>query len=185
MQPATEVRSEALSFLETPFKVSSLVSKKALGASMIVVFFSLFWFLGSARSEPKPLRSADTLPPQTPEPTALLGPIPSARPAPDAISEAPAERSVPHRSLSLMHRVEDPTPTSNLFSNTRNCWDGVQRTRNHSVVRYLTTHKISKRKGLTSIMLMAASMFAYASMDNRAVTFPKKSPVAMESLIDL
>lgn len=65
------------------------------------------------------------------------------------------------------------------------CSDGVHRVRNRTVKRFLTTSKIHRKYGLTNVMLIAASMFAYASIDNRAVTFPKKSPVHLESLIDL
>jgi hypothetical protein len=65
------------------------------------------------------------------------------------------------------------------------CDDGVRRARNQTVRRFLTTAKIHRKYGLTNVLLIAASMFAYASLDNRGVTFPKKSPVNLEELIDL
>lgn len=50
---------------------------------------------------------------------------------------------------------------------------------------YLTSAKIPKKYGLTNVMLFAASMLAYAGLDNRAVVFPEKSPVDVETLLNL
>ena len=59
-----------------------------------------------------------------------------------------------------------------------------QRNETCCLTRYLTSAKIPKKYGLTNVLLFAASMLAYAGLDNRAVVFPEKSPVDLELLLD-
>jgi hypothetical protein len=139
--------------------------------------------------------AARATPAPTPVPTSAPTPAPTLKPtpAPQQVPEAArshgavvsARTSQPAVNTTAVARMQGQPLSRSLFSNAANCWDGVQREANLSVVRYFTISKIHRKYGLTNVLLIAASMFAYASMDNRAVTFPKKSPVAMESLIDL
>ncbi|CUG06398.1 transmembrane protein, putative [Bodo saltans] len=159
--------------------VQSSKNRKALSAAacaLVVTLAILPWMLGDAQNETSAMQGS---------PLALVPPITPPVPAKVVATPIPPILTPTPQAAVTSDLQELPQLTPTLFSNALNCWDGVQRTRNHSVARYLTTAKVHKKYGLTNVLLIASSMFAYASMDNRAVTFPKKSPVAMESLIDL
>jgi hypothetical protein len=137
------------------------------------------------------------------EPLAAVSPTGHVRPRPDA-SQAPllggpsaAERATgppaavrpqPSAGRQFHHTMDDfgrKLFEASLPQRLSN--DGVQRARNKTccLTRYLTSAKIPKKYGLTNVMLFAASMMAYAGLDNRAVLFPERSPTDLEQLLNL
>lgn len=55
----------------------------------------------------------------------------------------------------------------------------------HLYARLLTSDVIAGKYGLTNVLMFGAAMLAYGAMDDRAVLFPKRSPVDVEELLNL